>query len=227
MKDAWDIPVLKFNYKFGENEKKMCEDMARTGREMFEAAKFEILSSSDKMLTEGWSIHEMGTSRMGNDPKTSVVNQFQQSHDVKNLFVVDGSTHVNASCSESDLDDYGSVLALLRSPGRSVEERRSVMTSELNRRELIQLLSAAALSAPLALPAPDPGAPLYFSKDEYALLDTLTELIIPADDHSPGAHDAGVAAYIDKNRSRRRSCPRIKHPGERALPRSISFLVNV
>jgi len=97
LKDAWGIPVLRFNYKFGENEKKMCEDMAKTGREMFEAAKFEILSSSNKMLPEGWSIHELGTSRMGNDPKTSVVNQFQQAHDVNNLFVVDGSTHVTAS----------------------------------------------------------------------------------------------------------------------------------
>jgi len=98
VKDAWGIPVLRFNYRFGENEKKMCEDMAKTAREMFEAAKFEITSVSDKALPEGWSIHEMGTSRMGNDPKTSVVNQFQQCHDVKNLLVVDGSTHVNASC---------------------------------------------------------------------------------------------------------------------------------
>ncbi len=98
VKDAWGIPALRFNYKFGENERKMCEDMAVSGREMFDAAKFEVLSSSSKMETEGWSIHELGTSRMGNDPKTSVVNQFQQFHDVKNLFVVDGSTHVNASC---------------------------------------------------------------------------------------------------------------------------------
>jgi choline dehydrogenase-like flavoprotein len=98
VKDAWGIPVLRFNYKFGENERKMCEAMATAGREMFEAAKFEVVSSSSDMLTEGWSIHELGTSRMGNDPKTSVVNQYQQSHDVKNLFVVDGSTHVNASC---------------------------------------------------------------------------------------------------------------------------------
>jgi choline dehydrogenase-like flavoprotein len=98
LKDAWGIPVLRFNYRFGENEKKMSEDMVKTAREMFEAAKFEILSSSGKMLPEGWSIHELGTSRMGNDPKTSVVNQYQQSHDVNNLLVVDGSTHVNASC---------------------------------------------------------------------------------------------------------------------------------
>jgi len=98
VKDAWGIPVLRFSYKFGENEQKMAKDMAIAGREMFEAAKFEILSTSNEMLPEGWSIHELGTARMGNDPKTSVVNQFQQCHDVKNLLVVDGSTHVNASC---------------------------------------------------------------------------------------------------------------------------------
>lgn len=98
VKDAFGIPVLRFSYQFGENERKMAADMAVAAREMFEAAKFEIVSSSDKMLTEGWSIHELGTARMGNDPKTSVVNQFQQSHDVPNLLVVDGSTHVSASC---------------------------------------------------------------------------------------------------------------------------------
>jgi choline dehydrogenase-like flavoprotein len=98
VKDTWGVPVLRFSYRFGENELKMVKEMAVAGREMFEAAKFEILSSSDKELPEGWSIHELGTARMGNDPKTSVVNQYQQSHDVKNLFVVDGSTHVSASC---------------------------------------------------------------------------------------------------------------------------------
>jgi choline dehydrogenase-like flavoprotein len=97
VKDAWGIPVLKFDYKFGENEMKMAADMAVTGREMFEAAGFEIVSVTKDPLPEGWSIHELGTSRMGNDPKTSVVNQFQQCHDVKNLLVVDGSTHVCAS----------------------------------------------------------------------------------------------------------------------------------
>ncbi len=97
LKDAWGIPVLRFSYRFAENELNMCKDMAKTSREMFEAARFEIVASSEKPLTEGWSIHEMGTSRMGDDPKTSVVNQFQQAHDVKNLLIVDGSTHVSAS----------------------------------------------------------------------------------------------------------------------------------
>jgi choline dehydrogenase-like flavoprotein len=98
VKDRWGIPALRFSFQFGDNEKKMCADMAAKAREMFEEAKIEIVYSNDRILTEGWSIHELGTARMGSDPKTSVLNQFQQSHDVKNLFVVDGSSHVSASC---------------------------------------------------------------------------------------------------------------------------------
>jgi choline dehydrogenase-like flavoprotein len=98
VKDKWGVPVLRFSYTFGDNERKMAKDMAATGREMFEAAGIEVLSADSDLLTEGWSIHELGTARMGTDPRTSVLNQFQQSHDVKNLFVVDGSSHVNASC---------------------------------------------------------------------------------------------------------------------------------
>jgi choline dehydrogenase-like flavoprotein len=98
MKDKWGIPVLKFNYKFGDNEKKMAVDMANQAAEMLEATGYKVLSVRRDVLAEGWSIHELGTSRMGNDPKTSVLNQFQQSHDVKNLFVVDGSSHVSAGC---------------------------------------------------------------------------------------------------------------------------------
>ena len=97
LKDTWGVPVLRFNYKFGDNEKKMAEDMYNTGREMFEAAGFEVTSATKDLECEGWSIHELGTARMGNDSKASVLNQFQQSHDVKNLFVVDGSSHVSAS----------------------------------------------------------------------------------------------------------------------------------
>ena len=97
-KDRWGIPVLRFHYKFGDNEKKMAEDMADAAQEMFQAAGFEVLEVDRKILTEGWSIHELGTARMGADRKKSVLSQFQQSHDVKNLFVVDGSSHVNAAC---------------------------------------------------------------------------------------------------------------------------------
>jgi choline dehydrogenase-like flavoprotein len=98
MKDRWGIPVLRFHYQFGDNEKKMCEDMAETAQEMMTSAGFTVVNVDRTILTEGWSIHELGTARMGSDPKKSVLNQFQQSHDVKNLFVVDGSSHVSAAC---------------------------------------------------------------------------------------------------------------------------------
>ncbi|HEX4486824.1 MAG TPA: GMC family oxidoreductase [Terriglobales bacterium] len=98
VKDKWGIPALRFHYKFGDNEKNMAKDMQETAKEMFEEAGFKIIESRSRIMTEGGSIHELGTVRMGNDPKTSVLNQFEQSHDVKNLFVVDGSAFVNSSC---------------------------------------------------------------------------------------------------------------------------------
>ena len=97
-RDKWGIPALRFHYRFGDNEKRMAEDMVETAQEMFEAAGLRIVDVDRQILTEGWSIHELGTARMGNDPKNSVLNQFEQSHDVKNLFVVDGSAFVSASC---------------------------------------------------------------------------------------------------------------------------------
>ena len=90
--------MLRFHINFGDNEKKMVADMNASAKEMFEEAGIEVLYVSRKLYTEGWSIHELGTARMGTDSKASVLNQFQQSHDVKNLFVVDGSSHVSASC---------------------------------------------------------------------------------------------------------------------------------
>jgi choline dehydrogenase-like flavoprotein len=98
VKDRWGVPVLRFHIQFGDNEFKMAKDMADQAREMFEQAGIEVLSVNREVLTPGWSIHELGTARMGTDPKKSVLNQFQQSHDVKNLFVVDGSSHVNSAC---------------------------------------------------------------------------------------------------------------------------------
>jgi len=97
VKDRWGVPVLRFHIQFGDNEKKMAADMTDNAREMFEDAGIEVTSTSRDLLTPGWSIHELGTARMGTDPKKSVANQFQQSHDVKNLFIVDGSTHVSSA----------------------------------------------------------------------------------------------------------------------------------
>ena len=97
-KDKWGLPVLKIDCGPGENERLMRKDMANDMAEMLEAAGVKDVHTYDEPCFPGMGIHEMGTARMGHDPKTSVLNPFQQSHDVKNLLVVDGSSHVSASC---------------------------------------------------------------------------------------------------------------------------------
>jgi choline dehydrogenase-like flavoprotein len=97
VKDAWGIPVLRFNIEWGPNELAMAKDMIETQREMFRAAGIEVLSERTKPLPPGWSIHEAGTARMGDDPKKSVLNKFNQCHDIKNLYVVDAACFVSSS----------------------------------------------------------------------------------------------------------------------------------
>jgi len=94
LKDAWGIPTLHIHAKYTENELNMAKDAANTQEELYKAAGFEILAKSDKIYAPGYSIHELGTCRMGDDPKKSVLNKYSQSHDIKNLFVVDGSAFV-------------------------------------------------------------------------------------------------------------------------------------
>ncbi len=92
--DAWGIPVLHIQARYSENEFNMMTHATNTFEEVCHDAGFEILAKHDKMLPPGYSIHELGTCRMGDNPKTSVLNKWNQSHDVKNLFVVDGSSFV-------------------------------------------------------------------------------------------------------------------------------------
>jgi choline dehydrogenase-like flavoprotein len=92
--DAWKIPVLHVDTKYGDNEFNMSRDAVNTGVAMAEAAGFEVLAKNYEPNPPGYSIHELGTCRMGEDPKTSVLNKWNQSHDIKNLFVVDGSSFV-------------------------------------------------------------------------------------------------------------------------------------
>jgi choline dehydrogenase-like flavoprotein len=93
--DAWGIPVLHIDTKYTDNEFNMARDAVDTSVAMAEAAGFEVLSKNYEPNPPGYSIHELGTCRMGNDPKTSVLNQWNQSHDIKNLFVVDGACFVS------------------------------------------------------------------------------------------------------------------------------------
>lgn len=94
--DAWGIPVLHVETKYTDNEFNMAKDAVDTCSEMAEMAGFEILSRNVEPNPPGYSIHEVGTCRMGDDPKTSVLNRWGQSHDIKNLFVVDGSAFTSA-----------------------------------------------------------------------------------------------------------------------------------
>jgi choline dehydrogenase-like flavoprotein len=94
VKDAWGIPVLNFQCKYGENEFHMAKDAVDTLAEVCHNSGWEVLNKNDKMFPPGYSIHELGTCRMGDDPKKSVLNKWNQSHDIRNLFVVDGSSFV-------------------------------------------------------------------------------------------------------------------------------------
>ena len=96
--DAWGIPVLKINCAFGENEFALRKDMSITAAEMLAAAGARDIEPFADDDPPGFSIHEMGTARMGRDPKTSVLNSFNQAHDVKNLFIADGGAMVSSSC---------------------------------------------------------------------------------------------------------------------------------
>jgi choline dehydrogenase-like flavoprotein len=98
-KDKWGLPVVEFEAQFGQNELKMREDMMNDAAEMLAAAGFKNINPYNNPDTHiGLGIHEMGTARMGNDPKTSVLNKFNQVHEVKNVFVSDGSFMASASC---------------------------------------------------------------------------------------------------------------------------------
>ena len=108
--DDWGIPAVRINYRFGDNEKKMLVDMAETAEEMMRATGAENVGVRKDAFSEGASIHELGTARMGDDPKASVVNSFGQAHDVKNLFVLDGSIFVSAGCQ----NPTWTILALAR-----------------------------------------------------------------------------------------------------------------
>ena len=98
VKDKWGLPVLNIDAEIKDNEKKMREDMMNDGAEMLEAAGLKNVKTFDSGYGFGQGIHEMGTARMGRDPKTSVLNGNNQVWDCKNVFVTDGACMTSASC---------------------------------------------------------------------------------------------------------------------------------
>lgn len=102
-KDKWGLPTVTFDAEFKENELKMREDMIAQAMQMLEKAGFKDIEPMDSIGAPGLGIHEMGTARMGRDPKTSVLNKYNQVHSVKNVYVTDGAAMTSAGCQNPSL----------------------------------------------------------------------------------------------------------------------------
>ena len=96
--DRWGVPSLNIHMVWRENELAIRNDMANAATEILEAVGARDVSPFIEKTDPGFTIHEMGTARMGRDPKTSVLNGFNQSHDIPNLFVTDGACMTSSSC---------------------------------------------------------------------------------------------------------------------------------
>ena len=105
-KDKLGLPLLAIDCELKDNEREMRKDMVNTAVEMFERVGAKNISTWDSTDREGeriFSVHDMGIARMGNDPRTSVLNKYNQMHDAKNVFITDGSCMVSSACQEPSL----------------------------------------------------------------------------------------------------------------------------
>jgi choline dehydrogenase-like flavoprotein len=118
-KDKNGLPTLTFDAVLRDNEFKMRKDMADDAAEMLEGAGFKNIRKYDREIGIGLGIHEMGTARMGKDPKTSVLNKWNQVHACKNVFVTDGSFMTSAGCQNPSL---GYMAFTARAANYAVEE---------------------------------------------------------------------------------------------------------
>ncbi|MBS7563264.1 GMC family oxidoreductase [Mucilaginibacter sp. Bleaf8] len=102
-KDKWGLPVLAMDAEIKDNELKMRIDMMNDAKEMLEAGGLKDVKTFNNTYNLGGGIHEMGTARMGRDPKTSVLNEWNQVWDAKNVFVTDGACMTSAACQNPSL----------------------------------------------------------------------------------------------------------------------------
>ena len=222
-KDAWGVPVLRIDVQHGDNEAAMARDMIEQAVAMLEAAGAEEITTRTELPPPGFAIHEVGTARMGNDPKTSVLTPFLQTHDVKNLFVMDGSSYVSIGCVNPTLTMMALTVRACENlvgrgeagqPGMSGngESARSAMKdNELTRRTAVGLAAGAALSLAAGerwvfaaregdvVKTPADGSawrPVLFDERQAEGLARLVDALIPRTT-TPGARDARVHEYID------------------------------
>lgn len=102
-KDKWGMPTLNIDCQWRENEDKMVVDAIQQAQEMMHKAGIKVTAAFDNHQAPGLAIHEMGTARMGRDPKTSVLNGFNQVHACKNVFVTDGASMASSACQNPSL----------------------------------------------------------------------------------------------------------------------------
>jgi len=102
-KDKWGLPILAIDAEIKDNEHKMRKDMIADAQEMLEVAGLKDVKQYDNGYYLGAGIHEMGTARMGNDPKTSVLNKHNQVWDAQNVYVTDGSCMTSSACQNPSL----------------------------------------------------------------------------------------------------------------------------
>ncbi|EDM38241.1 oxidoreductase [Pedobacter sp. BAL39] len=103
LKDSWGQPLIKVDFSFEENEHKMMDDIKSQSAEILERAGFKGVNSFNYKKPGGSTVHEMGTVRMGRDPKTSVLNGHNQIHAVKNVFITDGSCMTSSASQNPSL----------------------------------------------------------------------------------------------------------------------------
>jgi choline dehydrogenase-like flavoprotein len=122
VRDKFGIPVLRMHIAWTDNERNLVKDAGEQAAEMLAAAGMKNIKAHASIHLPGDANHDVGTARMGNDPKKSVLNQFQQTHDVKNLFVIDGSCFNSPGCQNPTL----TIMALaVRSCDYLKEEMRT------------------------------------------------------------------------------------------------------
>ncbi len=121
--DKWGLPTVTFDAEFKDNELNMRKDMMNQAAEMLDRAGFSSISTFDNPGGPGLGIHEMGTARMGKDPKTSVLNKYNQVHSVPNVFVTDGSFMTSSGCQNPSLT-YMAFTA--RAVAHAVEELKKM-----------------------------------------------------------------------------------------------------
>ena len=158
--DQWGIPVLRFHFKWADSEIKMAKDMQETFQ--VDDRSCRVARTRRKHRPDGDNpygiadggviIHEVGTARMGSDPKTSVLNGYCQAHDVKNLFVTDGATFVTQSRQKSDSDHHGAVVARVgvscwseAKKGNLVRSACPCPSNPISRRDILKTLAMGAV----------------------------------------------------------------------------------